>query len=300
MRMSEALKGYRITKIAEGYADTTIKNTSRRLKMLFDWLEDPEIEDVRANDLKNFIYYLRTEYKPKRFSGDMAKLTESSVHGYWKAMRSFWKFINEEFEYENVALKLKAPRYTNRPITPLTQAEVKKLLKACDKDRMGHIRNTRFRDRAIIMVLMDTGTRLGEMLRLNAQDVDLETGRIHIRPYGRGIKSKGRMVYIGAATRKALWKHLSQSEIDQLFNISPAALSILMRRLGKKINVHATVQKFRHTFAINYLRNGGDVFTLQRLLGHSTLDMVKKYLAIAQVDLETAHRMASPVDRWGL
>jgi integrase/recombinase XerD len=125
-----------------------------------------------------------------------------------------------------------------------------------------------------------------------------------IHPFGSGQKTSGRIVYIGAQTRKALWKYLSSIEDvagdAELWGLNENALQNLVRRMGNRCGVHAHSHRFRHTFAINFLRNGGNVFELQRLLGHNSLDMVRHYLSIAESDAEDAHRRASPVDMWKL
>ncbi len=82
---------------------------------------------------------------------------------------------------------------------------------------------------------------------------------------------------------------------------NPGTLRHLIKNIAARAGVKkADPHKFRHTFAITYLRSGGDVFTLQSLLGHGSLDMVRHYARIAQVDVEQAHRKASPVDNWRL
>jgi len=78
-------------------------------------------------------------------------------------------------------------------------------------------------------------------------------------------------------------------------------LHLVITALGKKAKIQKCYpHKFQHTFAITYLRSGGDLFTLQSLLGHSTLEMLQHYARIAEVDVEQAHRKASPADNWRL
>ncbi len=77
-----------------------------------------------------------------------------------------------------------------------------------------------------------------------------------------------------------------------------AKLLARIRRRAGVVKVHS--HRFRHTFAINFWRNGGNAYALQMVLGHSTIEMVKRYLALAQADVEAAHRQASPVASWRL
>jgi len=75
----------------------------------------------------------------------------------------------------------------------------------------------------------------------------------------------------------------------------------MLQRIGRRAGVAGvTVHRFRHTFAINFLRNGGNVLALQELLGHEKLDTVRIYARLAEVDLRRAQQAASPADGWGL
>ena len=74
-------------------------------------------------------------------------------------------------------------------------------------------------------------------------------------------------------------------------------LSLIGQRAGV---AGAHPHRFRHTFAINFLRNRGNIFALQRILGHESLTMVHNYLSIAQAALQAAHNDASPVTNWVL
>ena len=149
----------------------------------------------------------------------------------------------------------------------------------------------------------------GELARLDVADVNLETCEMVVRPFRSSAKSRPRTVFVGKRTQKELWKYLLgrvPMKNDPLFlstsgrRMSADGIKHLVRRISLRAGVPAHPHSFRHTFAIEYLRNNGDVFTLQRLLGHSSLEMVRYYLALANSDMVAAHRRASPVDHWRL
>jgi integrase/recombinase XerD len=216
-----------------------------------------------------------------------------------------------------------APSFEEAPVEPFTQDEVERLLKACDycaEARTGERRKfimrrpTGTRDRAMLLTLLDTGLRASELCSLLIGDVDMKIGKVDVKHGAQGGAKggKGRMVYLGKAVRRQLWRYLSQREDGEdprapLFlgkfdrPINKESLRHLVKNLGKKADVKKShPHRFRHTFAITYLRSGGDLFTLQALLGHGSLDMVQRYAKIAQVDIQQAHRRASPADNWRL
>lgn len=216
-----------------------------------------------------------------------------------------------------------APRFETAPVEGFSKADVEALLSACkftreadtaDRRTFRMYRRTARRDQAIILVLLDTGLRASELCALIVNDVDQKSGRVQVKHgVGGGAKfKKGRVVFLGKVARRALWCYLAERDDEDdpeahLFTsvsgrrITPNALRIMITRLGEKAGAQKChPHRFRHTFAITYLRAGGDLFTLQALLGHSSLDMVRHYAQIAEIDISQAHRRASPADNWRL
>ena len=198
---------------------------------------------------------------------------------------------------ENVALP-KAP-----VVYPevLTAAEIGRFLRAARTGTWYGVRN-----HAILATFCDTGIRLGELIALDVEDVDLGSPSIRVR--GKG--SKERRAYMGRTLARAFRKWM---EVHP-FSVGGEACFCTRdgRRLDKR-NVARIIERaaaraglcsrrvhphlLRHTFATHFIKNGGDPFSLQRLLGHSDIKTTMVYVNLAGVDLEEAHAKASPVDR---
>jgi len=305
-----------MARAADGYSPHTLADYGHTLQLLTGYANDAELSKVDTAQLRGFFAYLRTQYRPVRASGDDSPLSNHSLANMWCAVRSFYKWAREEgLVAERPDLGIQRPKYVLAEVEPFTGEEIAALLECAEYASTAKTQGRRAyrarkptaaRDKALILLLLDTGLRVSEAARLQVGDVDLVTGEIAISPYQSG-KSRGRHVFAGKATRRALWRYLTGRRDGSLFLTQEGramdrnSIRLVLTRLGERAGVQrAHPHRFRHTFAIEYLRNGGDVFTLQRFLGHSSLDMVRHYLALAQTDAAAAHQKASPVDRWRL
>jgi integrase/recombinase XerD len=153
----------------------------------------------------------------------------------------------------------------------------------------------------LTLLLLDTGCRITEALTLRVRDVDMENLLITLDGKGR----KQRVVPFSFALRKALHRFITE------FNRKPDSLLFATRqdtRVGRMTVLRGvkllceslgfnpperTLHAFRHTFAVNYLRRGGSVFHLQKVLGHSTLEMTRRYANLVTADLQAVHERVS-------
>lgn len=322
MILSQAADGFLLSLRAGGYSRATVDLYRYVMDCLVAYLADPPLNQIKPNDLKKYFVYLQDEYKPRRKAPSGKALSGSTLQNHWKAIRSLYNWATEEELIKSRPdEKLKLPENNPRAVLPLTEAEVKALLKAAEYTREAKPGNrssfsmhraTAARDTALILLLLDTGVRAGEAGRLLVEDVDLKTGEVTVHPYGNSKrKTKARSVFLGKSGQKAVWRYLATrpdaQKDDPLFlsitgrPMDANSIRCLLVDLGEKAGIsHVHPHRLRHTFSIQYLKNGGDVFTLQRLLGHASLDMVKHYLEIAAVDAQNAHRRASPADNWHL
>jgi len=218
MLLSEAVGGFILAISADGYSPCTVSDYRHSLAQMVGYLADPAIEAVTTADVRRFLAWLREDYQPQRRNGDGKPLAPHTLANVWCAVRSFYNWASKELGVNRPDGNIKQPRYKRAEIQPLSQEEVSRLLAVAEFTETANTngrkpfrmrRPTGKRDVALILLLLDCGLRVSECARLRVSDVSLESGELHIAAYGTGRKTKGRHVYIGNATRKALWRYLT-------------------------------------------------------------------------------------------
>ncbi len=240
------------------------------------------LESLRADDLRRFLLWLEGEgHNP------------GGVHCHYRIVKVFVRWWVDEIEprdYVDLFKKVKAPKVYDTLLPPVPLDDVNAMLKTCEKTWHGQ------RDRAAILALLDTGAGAREFPALNVDDVNLRTGGALIRN-GKGGKS--RAVFIGKTSRRAVRRYL-QARVDGPFwsttsgdRLSYSGLRGMLRRRSTAAGIDfPTPHAFRRAFAVNMLRAGVDLETLRRLMGHSDLQVLRRYLDLLDSDLQ---RVRSPV-----
>jgi len=130
MRLSEAIQGFTYFALASNYSTNTLIAYRTHYRQMIAFLGDCEIENVTRTDLQRFFAWSKTEYKPVRANGDDKCLALATVRNAWCATRSLFKWTAFELNIERPDLTLERPRLNYPEITPLTEEEIRALLKA--------------------------------------------------------------------------------------------------------------------------------------------------------------------------
>jgi len=309
--LNTLLDTYQIQARTEGKRPNTLRIYTTALSILQRFLErrgfPTDVTRIGPEEIREFIGYLQNTraFMEHPYTGPQKKgLTGHTINCYLRAIRAFWSWlVVEEIIEFNPFDKIKVPKPPKKVVTPFNEDQIRALLSFIDiRSFIG------FRDWTIILTLLDTGIRVTELTDLILEDINLAQRYLKVR--GKG--NKERIVPIGISVQRAIARYINKYRPNPTYPLSdnlflnrdgmPLTLnrieSIIERYASKAgiQGVRASPHTFRHTFAITYLRNGGDVFTLQRILGHETLDMVRNYVNVAQYDLQEAHLRCSPVD----
>jgi site-specific recombinase XerD len=242
------------------------------------------INEISTNYIRRYLIHLQEK-----------GLASQSQHTEASAVRAFLNFcVAEEWLDASPMQRVRMPKVDKNILSALEVEDVKKLLKVCETER----------DKAIILCLLDTGCRASEFVALNGSDIDLNIGSVRV--FGKGRKE--RITYMGARSRKQLMRYFTirgKPEMDEPIWVSEKGgtrltywgLQQLLKRLGDQAGVEeCTPHTFRRTMALWSLRNRMSIYELQRLLGHSDIEVLRRYLALVEADLKSAHDRFGAVD----
>jgi site-specific recombinase XerD len=306
--LEEVIKQFIQAKQIEGCSKKTIIFYEQNLERFVWWAKAYDVPfnvgEITHRHLRSFLYYVQTT--PIRWgigSSSSRKLPSmSTVDAYWRTLQSLFSWLVREEtidEKENPLRKIPRPKMPKKLVEAIPLELIRQALDLWNPDTLTGARN-----RAIIMILLDTGVRLLELSNLMVSDIDIESGIISVWRKGgkQGQVMLGKMalgelrLYISFKGKYQNTPYLWIQKNGQPFRY--VGIQMMIRR-HKKLGggCRWSPHTFRHTFALNYLLNGGDPFTLQILGGWEDLEMPRKYTSSLKAkDAFRVHQKASPGD----
>jgi len=265
-------------------------------------------QELGKDELRAYISHLQTS---SRWSGRphiksvQGTLSPHSVQGHVRAIKAFFSWLFDEGQIEKNSLAgYPLPKVPQKQIPTLTLDQVRKLLTLIDKSTAVGARNS-----IILLLLLDTGMRISELVRIKIDNIDFVRGLIKI--VGKGQKE--RIVPFCSETRRQLRRYfktfrprLEQEPSPYLFLksdgecVSVNCVQQLLRRLAARAglqSVKCSPHIFRHTFATMSVADGANAYILKEILGHSSLLTTQKYIHLQPSDLRAQHAQFSPITK---
>jgi integrase/recombinase XerC len=290
--LTRHLQGFLLSGRVDGLSPRTLADYEYKVGAFVSFCLGLGVDDpgqVTASEVRQFILKLQER------GG-----APSSVSGYCKSVKRFFNWMVEEKILDQSPMaRIHPPRVPQKIIMPFSPEHIKNLLLLCVDGTFIGARN-----RALVLMFLDTGLRLSEMAGI--QLVDINFDREVIKVMGKGAKE--RVVRIGRTAQKALLHYLLMRQDDYpclwvseerkpLTHWGIAQVIDTLKKRSGISDVRCSAHTFRHTFATRALMNGAGEFEVQSLLGHSKLDMTRRYAAsLRSEEAVVGHRKWSPVD----
>ena len=286
--LSCAVEGFLLKCKLEDLEPQTIEAHRLKLSRFTEYCIGCQLSEISPVIIREFLGYIKDKYV----------LDIATVQRHLVSIKAFFHWVCEEgFIVSNPTVGVRVGGLMKKVVRGLSGQDLKGLLDAVqDGSSVLEVRN-----KAMVYILVDCGLRISELVNLDVGDVDLKRGVLRVR--GKG--SKERLVRMGLTTQRALWEYTALRDeainwiwVNKAGNKQDASgVQQWLRKLGEKIGIRLYPHLLRHTFAISFLRNGGNVFALQAALGHSSLEMTRQYCqALGFEDVFKEHEIASPID----
>ena len=311
--LSELIDYYETCNRAEGKSPKTITWYSANLRRFHFYLKSRHLsiytDKLSTKLLREYVLYLmrRTRYCGHPYTPEQSEpLSAATIHGHVRTLRAFFNWLEREgLSDTNIAKDLKPPKVPKKIVSTLSDEEIRAIINTLNPAISSEARN-----QTVFMLLLDTGMRIGEMVNLRMDDVHMDEGFLKVMGKGR----RERIVPLGSNAQRALQRYLFRYRsqpvhlgVDNMFlsrrgvPLTENSIKLMFARLSRRSGVNRLhAHLCRHTFATRFLINGGDVFTLQQILGHSTLEMVRHYVNLASSHIAIQHQRFSPLDRLAL
>jgi len=294
------LQKFILAQSADGSKDSTLNWYTSLLGAFIEQNADTAITEIATDELREYINELRE--RDSRWEGEdreqAGKLSEDTINAHIRALHKFWGWLADEYDISNPMKRIKYPKKPEAKPKAIPLADVLKLWAATGDDLIG------VRNRALLAFLLDTGCRAAGLLGLKPEDVELEQHRATVTEKG----SRTRLIYFTEFTAGILAEWMSQRvqartvfyNFETLRPLTASGLRGILKRLAKRAGVveHVHPHAFRHAFANGYLRSGGNLATLSKLMGHRDVKTtIDHYIHFTQDDLGEQGEQFSPAHR---